>query len=211
MMPYGVRPGEIIFDVVLIDNFGARTIHTESPNGKLSFVILNEPPSMSPISISKLDEESADFIMTESVILSANDSPTAHIIEVGVDDPDGVSVVQAKMGRLAPIGSSEKWLSLNDVGENGDRIAGDGIYTITFEARSSLGPGLIDIHIRALDIYQSMTPLSEQSHQLTIERDSSVSGNSWFNGNMQIIAILLTTFVALAGMGVLIRVFMSDE
>ena len=43
MMPYGVRPGEIIFDVVLIDNFGARTIHTESPNGKLSFVILNEP------------------------------------------------------------------------------------------------------------------------------------------------------------------------
>ena len=211
MMPYGVRPGEITFNVILVDNFGARTIHTESPNGELSFVILNEPPSMTPISLSKYDEKSTNFIMTESIILSANESPAAHIIEVGVDDPDGVSVVQAKIGRLAPIGSSEKWLSLNDDGENGDRNAGDGIYTITFEARSSLGPGLIDIHLRSFDIYQSMTPLSEQSHQLTIEQDNSVSGNSWFNGNMQIIAILSTAFVAIAGMGVLIRVFMSDE
>ena len=211
MMPYGVRPGEITFNVILVDNFGARTIHTESPNGELSFVIMNEPPSMTPISLSKYDEQSTNFIMTESIILSANESPAAHIIEVGVDDPDGVSVVQAKIGRLAPIGSSEKWLSLNDDGENGDRNAGDGIYTITFEARSSLGPGLIDIHIRSFDIYQSMTPLSEQSHQLTIEQDNSVSGNSWFNGNMQIIAILSTAFIALAGMGVLIRVFMSDE
>ena len=211
MMPYGVRPGEITFNVILVDNFGARTIHTESPNGELSFVIMNEPPSMTPISLSKYDEQSTNFITTESIILSANESPAAHIIEVGVDDPDGVSVVQAKIGRLAPIGSSEKWLSLNDDGENGDRNAGDGIYTITFEARSSLGPGLIDIHIRSFDIYQSMTPLSEQSHQLTIEQDNSVSGNSWFNGNMQIIAILSTAFIALAGMGVLIRVFMSDE
>ena len=211
MMPYGVRPGEITFNVILVDNFGARTIHTESPNGELSFVIMNEPPSMTPISLSKYDEQSTNFIMTESIILSANESPAAHIIEVGVDDPDGVSVVQAKIGRLAPIGSSEKWLSLNDDGENGDRNAGDGIYTITFEARSSLGPGLIDIHIRSFDIYQSMTPLSEQSHQLTIEQDNSVSGNSWFNGNIQIIAILSTAFIALAGMGVLIRVFMSDE
>lgn len=211
MMPYGVRPGEITFDLILVDNFGARTIHTESPSGELSFVILNEPPSMTPISLSRYDEKSTNFILTESIILSANESPAAHIIEVGVDDPDGVSVVQAKIGRLAPIGSSEKWLSLNDDGENGDRNAGDGIYTMTFEARSSLGPGLIDIHIRSFDIYQSMTPLSEQSHQLTIEQDNSVSGNSWFNGNMQIIAILSTAFVALAGMGVLIRVFMSDE
>ena len=211
MMPYGVRPGEITFDLILVDNFGARTIHTESPSGELSFVILNEPPSMTPISLSRYDEKSTNFILTESIILSANESPAAHIIEVGVDDPDGVSVVQAKIGRLAPIGSSEKWLSLNDDGENGDRNAGDGIYTIIFEARSSLGPGLIDIQIRSFDIYQSMTPLSEQSHQLAIEQDNSVSGNSWFNGNMQIIAILSTAFVALAGMGVLIRVFMSDE
>ena len=211
MMPYGVRPGEITFDLILVDNFGARTIHTESPSGELSFVILNEPPSMTPISLSRYDEKSTNFILTESIILSANESPAAHIIEVGVDDPDGVSVVQAKIGRLAPIGSSEKWLSLNDDGENGDRNAGDGIYTMTFEARSSLGPGLIDIQIRSFDIYQSMTPLSEQSHQLAIEQDNSVSGNSWFNGNMQIIAILSTAFVALAGMGVLIRVFMSDE
>lgn len=211
MIPYGVRPGEITFNVILVDNFGARTIHTESPNGELSFVILNEPPSMTPISLSKYDEKSTNFIMTESIILSANESPAAHIIEVGVDDPDGVSVVQAKIGRLAPIGSSEKWLSLNDDGENGDRNAGDGIYTIIFEARSSLGPGLIDIQIRSFDIYQSMTPLSEQSHQLAIEQDNSVSGNSWFNGNMQIIAILSTAFVAIAGMGVLIRVFISDE
>ena len=107
-----VRPGEITFNVILVDNFGARTIHTESPNGELSFVILNEPPSMTPISLSKYEEKSTNFIMTESIILSANESPAVHIIEVGVDDPDGVSVVQAKIGRLAPIGSSEKWLSL---------------------------------------------------------------------------------------------------
>ena len=85
-----------------------------------------------------------------------------------MSDPDGVSVVQTKIGRLAPIGSSESWLNMNDNGINGDSIAGDGVYLEFMQ--DPLEPGTMEIKIRATDIYQSMTPLGEQDHQITLVR-----------------------------------------
>ena len=66
-------------------------------------------------------------------------------MEVEVSDPDGVSSVQAIIGRLADIGKSEQWLLLVDDGTSGDRIAGDGIYTLYFEARSTIPEGELEI------------------------------------------------------------------
>ena len=80
-------------------------------------------------------------------------------MEVEVSDPDGVSSVQAIIGRLADIGKSEQWLLLVDDGTSGDRIAGDGIYTLYFEARSTIPEGELEIKIRATDIFVSSTPL----------------------------------------------------
>ena len=67
-------------------------------------------------------------------MVSSNGGKIAHHIEVEVSDPDGVSSVQAIIGRLADIGKSEQWLLLVDDGTSGDRVAGDGIYTLFFEA-----------------------------------------------------------------------------
>ena len=211
VMPPGVSPGETTLSMVLIDNFGGRTITSESPTGDLSFQVLNEHPHMGSVSLSKLDQDTGEFVSTETITLSGNGQPATHTLQIEVNDPDGVSVVQAKLGRLAPIGSSEKWLTLSDDGQNGDKVLGDGIYTIQFEARPTLGPGQIEVQIRAFDIYQSVTPLLEQAKLLTIEEDNSVKGSSWFADNMQIMAVIMAGFVALIGAGLMIRAIASEE
>lgn len=211
VMPPGVSPGETTLSMVLIDNFGGRTITSESPTGDLSFQVLNEHPHMGSVSLSKLDQGTGEFVSTETITLSGNGQPATHTLQIEVNDPDGVSVVQAKLGRLAPIGSSEKWLTLSDDGQNGDKVLGDGIYTIQFEARPTLGPGQIEVQIRAFDIYQSVTPLLEQAKLLTIEEDNSVKGSSWFADNMQIMAVIMAGFVALIGAGLMIRAIASEE
>ena len=116
----------------------------------------------------------------------------AHTLEATIEDPDGVSSAQAKIGRLAPIGSSDKWLLMVDDGTGGDRLSGDGVYTIQFDVRSSLPEGNITIQIRATDTYQSMTPDSLQSHTLQLEKtDSGGGGGSWVSDNATTLVLVV--------------------
>ena len=39
----------------------------------------------------------------------------------------GLSSVQVKMGRLAPIGESNSWILMKDDGDGVDRVANDGV------------------------------------------------------------------------------------
>ena len=74
-----------------------------------------------------------------------------YSLEATIEDIDGISSVQAKIGRLAPIGMSESWILMSDDGTGADRVAGDGVYSLQFIPRSSLGEGEIPILIRATD------------------------------------------------------------
>ncbi len=69
---------------------------------------------------------------------------------------------------------------LSDDGTGPDRVAGDGIYTLEFSARSTLGEGEMTILIRATDGYLSMTPSDERNHMITLEKASSGGdGSNW--------------------------------
>ena len=103
-------------------------------------------------------------------------------MEVGIHDYDGISSVQAKIGRLAPIGQSEAWLLLVDDGTGPDRVPKDGIFSLSFSARSSLSEGELSLLIRATDVFLSTTPASEQLHNVSIiKSDSGSQGTSWLS------------------------------
>jgi hypothetical protein len=79
-----------------------------------------------------------------------------------------------------------------DDGTGGDRLSGDGVYTIQFDVRSSLPEGNITIQIRATDTYQSMTPDSLQSHILQlVKTDSGGGGGSWISDNATTLVLVV--------------------
>ena len=211
LMPDGVSPGRVAFPVFLEDSFGARTIYTGGLGNDISFNVLNEPPVISPSVYIRTDSINELEEYLDSVVLPISGDPITQVLEVSVSDPDGVSVVQSKIGRLAPIGSSSAWLNMNDDGINGDKFAGDGIYSLEFNARSSLEPGLMEIRIRATDIYQSMTPLEEQNRQISLVKEESPNSSSWLGSNTDILAVLAAALLTMGAIGAVIRVLISDD
>ena len=111
---------------------------------------------------------------------------------------------------MAPIGSSNVWLLLVDDGFGEDRVAGDGIYTISFDVRSTLLQGDFIISIRATDNYLSMTPLESQSHTLVLAKLSAneEGSNNWLKDNsmnLVISSMILMLISGIAGAVYLIR------
>ena len=168
--------------------------------------IENEAPSISNLTILR-DGEAADTVHVPS-----SGDPISHLLEVRVEDPDGVSSAQAKIGRLAPIGSSEAWLLMVDDGTGGDRVAGDGVFTLMFDVRSTLPGGNMTIEVRATDTYLSTTPLNEQQQIIELEKLSSGgSGGNWIADNsMTLLAVALVLLLLIGVTAVVISLRNSD-
>ena len=135
-----------------------------------------------------------------------------YTMEVVIQDYDGISSAQAKIGRLAPIGKSESWLLMVDDGSGPDRVAQDGIFSLSFSARSSLSEGEMSLLIRATDVFLSSTPVSEQSHNITIlKSESGSSGQSWISDNSTKI-ILVSMFALISiGVGAFVHIVRNSE
>ena len=135
-----------------------------------------------------------------------------YTLEATIQDFDGVSSVQAKIGRLAPIGQSEVWQLMSDNGIGPDRVANDGVFSLEFSARSSLSEGEMTLLIRATDIFLSTTADQDQQHNISITKSDSVkSGTSWISSNSTaIILISLVTLLAV-GAGAFINILRNSE
>ena len=135
-----------------------------------------------------------------------------YTLEATVQDFDGVSSVQAKIGRLAPIGQSDVWQLMSDNGVGPDRVANDGVFSLSFSARSSLSEGEMTLLIRATDIFLSTTADQDQQHNVSITKSDSVeSGSTWISSNSTtIILISIVTLLALGG-GAFINIVRNSE
>jgi len=190
-VPYGMSPGERIVPVRITDGEGesimAEHVHRDGyPEDAPLLTIVNEAPWINSVSVLRDGEQ------VEAIHVPESGDTIKHTLEARIEDPDGVSSAQARIGRLAPIGSSDKWLLMADDGTGGDRLSGDGVYTIQFDVRSSLPEGNITIQIRATDTYQSMTPDSLQSHILQlVKTDSGGGGGSWISDNATTLVLVV--------------------
>ena len=165
----------------------AEHVHRDGyPEDAPLLTIVNEAPWINSVSVLRDGEQ------VEAIHVPESGDTIAHTLEATIEDPDGVSSAQARIGRLAPIGSSDKWLLMVDDGTGGDRLSGDGVYTIQFDVRSSLPEGNITIQIRATDTYQSMTPDSLQSHTLPLEKtDPGGGGGRWVSDNATTLVLVV--------------------
>ena len=156
--------------------------------------IVNEAPIIGDIVIIREGET------VDTVHVPSSGDPITHFLEVAIDDPDGVSSAQAKIGRLAPIGSSDAWLLMVDDGTGGDRVAGDGIYTLSFDVRTTLPEGNMTIEVRATDTYLSTTPYNDQQQTLELEKMiSGGSGGNWIADNSMLLAAVGLVLLLLIG------------
>ena len=204
-VPMGISPGERTIPIRITDGDGETVIsvHTHAggfPVDAPKLTIENEAPIVGDLVIIR-DGEAADTVHVPS-----SGDPITHLLEVAIEDPDGVSSAQAKIGRLAPIGSSDTWLLLVDDGTGGDRVAGDGIYSLSFDVRSTLPEGNMTIEVRATDTYLSTTPHNEQQQILELEKlNSGGNGGNWIADNsMTLVAVGLALLLLIGATAVVI-------
>ncbi len=185
-IPTSISPGRQTIPILLEDNEGASSSTSSTRNILSSSIsrqseqitISNLPPSISNLTLMR-DGDVVDFVTAPISGKSIN-----YTMELRIEDLDGISSAQAKIGRLAPIGKSESWLLLLDDGSGPDRFAGDGIYSISFSARPSLSEGEIIVMIRSTDVFLSTTPDDQQWHNISIVKsDIGPSTSSWFSEN----------------------------
>ena len=201
-IPEAFTPGERNLIIRLVDSTGeSRTTSQIFINGQFKdanrLTILNDSPLINNITLYRNSQIVSKILIPESGI------PISHTLEVTVNDVDDISSAQIKIGRLAPIGSSNSWLLLEDNGNNGDRIANDNIYTISFDVRNTLSEGEFIILIRATDSYLSVTPTESQEHTLFLERGTSDNSefDNWLSENSMFLISFLMIILLLTGFG----------
>ena len=214
VLPTNIAPGKQSIPILLEDLEGSSATTTMT-GGVLSsdahkqaqrLNIENQPPSISNLTVLRDGEPVSE------ITAPLSGSPTNYTLEVRVEDFDGVSSVQAKIGRLAPIGQSETWMLLKDDGEGPDRAGGDGLYSLQFSARSSLWEGQIPVMVRATDVYLSMTPSGEQTHNLTIVKaSSSGSTSSWVTDHSTELVVASMGALLLLGAGAFAYLIRNSE
>ena len=213
-VPASMSPGRQNIPILLEDNAGASISTTQigsvysSTNGKLAETVLigNQPPSISNLTFLKDGNE------VGQVTSLVSGGQQNYTMEVLIHDYDGVSSVQAKIGRLAPIGQSEEWLLLVDDGSGPDRFAKDGIFSLSFSARSSLSAGEMTLLIRATDVFLSTTPPSDQLHNVSIiKSDSGPSGASWMTEYSTEIVIASMLLLLSIGVVAFVQIIRNSE
>jgi len=214
-VPYSLSPGARVIPLRLTDGEGETTLES-NPASLPLLEIENEFPTLESIEIwseGEVQTTTSDEGVVKHLIRSpSNDVSIPHTLEVVVNDPDGVSSVQAKIGRLADIGKSTEWLLLVDDGTSGDRIPGDGIYTLEFNVRPTVPQGVIEVQIRASDIFFATTPLEDQTHTLEVEKSTCCSGGgSWLSQNAGTIAAVSISILLIVGLAaILLSIRKSD-
>ena len=170
-VPENIPSGDQILPVRLEDGAGGSGSTTKFGTGEdlTALHILNEGPAISEVTFSDGDE-----------IVDSLDIPALGVNEytltARVTDYDTVTIVQAKLGSIAPPGQSNNWISMRDDGQGPDAVAGDGIWSITVEVRPGVSGGTTQFEIRGIDQQLAQTPLNERTHEIELGNSGDGSG-----------------------------------
>ena len=170
-VPENIPSGDQILPVRLEDGAGGSGSTTKFGTGEdlTALHILNEGPAISEVTFSDGDE-----------IVDSLDIPALGVNEytltARVTDYDTVTIVQAKLGPIAPPGQSNNWISMRDDGQGPDAIADDGIWSITVEVRPGVSGGTTQFEIRGIDQQLAQTPLNERTHEIELGNSGDGSG-----------------------------------
>ena len=80
--------------------------------------------------------------------------------------------MHANLGVFAPLGAQTGWVNMNDNGINGDRVPGDGIYSVELSLRPSTPLGTHEIQVQAIDNFDVQTSIVPVS--IVVEEESNI-------------------------------------
>ena len=152
-----------------------------------------------------------DGVFSDSVKVPRSGDPIPQVLEVSMSDPDGLSSVQVKIGRLAPIGESNSWILMKDDGDGVDRVANDGVYSLEIFPRSSLPNGEIEIFVRGTDIYLSTTDVNDQNLILKLDKIEQSTADNWISENQSLLIVIGLSFVLLLAFAGILMVLRNSE
>jgi len=222
-IPSPVTPGQLLLPVRLEDNGGGYAtvtrIHTTSTSVGTggdawdaatvsipALYVINEGPSIANFTILR-DGQPVENIIVPDV----GDGSSSYVLTVEASDPDSITVVQARLGMLAPIGQDNSWLTMKDDGVGADAVSGDGVYSIEIAVREGLPADAVELQFRGIDVYLSTTdPIHTETVQLNEDDVGPASnpGELFFNFASATAVILILLGLLLLGGGIAIVIIM---
>jgi hypothetical protein len=222
-IPETVSPGDLYLPVKTIDSGGGSAILTQlnlpSENVGVggdawdaqtasipALMILNGGPVISDFQILKNGET-----VDEIIVPDVGDGPSTYVLTVNATDPDAITVVQGRLRLLAPVGQDTSWQSMRDDGQEGDAVAGDGVYSVKIVVREGLPTNALVLDFRGIDVYlQSTTPVHEVTVNLTQKDIDPLTNpadalNNW---GSTVIVVLILLGIVMVGAGVAIVLLM---
>ena len=156
-MPFSMSPGEQTLTFILIDEFGAQSIVSVWYPLGVSELEIKGPHAVNmskeePIIITINNEPPTINATTVNIEKQTDETKT---LEIEIFDPDGISTVMIELGVFTPLGASELTPMYDDGLRGGDRIAGDGIYTVELSVRAATPLGTFEMIIYSTDVYGS--------------------------------------------------------
>lgn len=170
-MPYSMNPGEQGLTFLMNDGEGTQSIvsvwyplgfiedglfgpHAVNLSSiePIFVTIQNEPPRISPTTLT-LEKQLNDKML----------------LEVEIFDPDGISTVMIELGVFTPLGGNDRVSMYDDGQRGGDKVAGDGLYSVELSIRDATPIGTYELLIYSTDVYGSQSSnsaivvLNEQS------------------------------------------------
>ena len=196
LVPVNIPSGDQIIPVRLEDGAGGSGSTTKFGTGEdlTALHILNQGPVISDV-----------LFYDDNEVVNSLDIPAVGVNEYTltamVTDYDTVSIVQAKLGSIAPPGQSNNWISMRDDGQGPDQEAGDGIWSIMVEVRPGISGGIMQFEIRGIDQQLAQTPLNERTHEIELGNTGDSSG-----GGQAVLETASSTWLIIGLIGIIILV-----
>ena len=170
LVPDTIPSGDQLLPIRLEDGAGGSGQTTQFGSGEdlPSLYILNQGPAISDV----IFYRDGEVVSSLGIPLTGSNEYT---MTARVTDLDPVSIVQTRLGIIAPPGQSENWISMRDDGVGPDAIAGDGIWSILVEVRPGVPGGVTTVEIRGIDQQLAQTPVNDRT--FSIELGSSEEGD----------------------------------
>ncbi|MDP6378216.1 MAG: hypothetical protein QF885_01030 [Candidatus Thalassarchaeaceae archaeon] len=177
-IPAALSPGDLYLPVRLEDTGGGLATVTrlnlqssiagvggdawDAPTSSIPALhILNSGPEISDFAILK-----DGTLVTTIIVPDVGDGASTYVLTVNATDHDVITVVQGRLGMLAPVGQDTTWQTMRDDGQEGDAVAGDGVYSIEVTVREGLPTDTIELDFRGIDVYLTAT---EPALEVTVE------------------------------------------
>jgi len=191
-LPNGMTPGSHDIPFIVTDSIGGKQIlrhWIDIDNGAQPDVATPyRLPDGEHVSTTISVLNTAPQIVAEDMKIIRGDSTATALLEAEVSDADGVMLVRAKLGIFTPITQNEDWSKLYDDGSNGDRVAGDGIFSLQLSIRSGIPDGTHTLFLQASDIYGEAT--GEVPIIVTLEeKENVITDGAGVSSTMLVLAL----------------------